>query len=58
MKDATYNFWADIAGKIRRFFSTPCMKCFKGRVYHDRTEWTGRTWIEVYRCDKCGEEYV
>ena len=35
-----------------------CHKCNKGRVKHNRSEWTGNVWIEVYQCNKCKTEFI
>lgn len=45
----------------RRFLTTPCPNCPKGRISHSHTEpmsnkWT--IWIEVYQCDICGDKFV
>jgi predicted nucleic-acid-binding Zn-ribbon protein len=41
-----------------RFFHPTCEKCKDGKIYHNRSEQQNFTWIEVYKCDKCGEEFV
>lgn len=45
-------YWLD------RVLHPPCPKCGKGRIHHRCSEWTGKTWIEVYDCDRCGSEFV
>ena len=45
-------YWLD------RVLHPPCPKCGNGRIRHRRSEWTGKTWIEVYDCDRCGSEFV
>jgi len=45
-------YWLD------RVLHPACPKCGNGRIHHRRSEWTGRVWIEVYDCDRCGSEFV
>ena len=35
-----------------------CDKCTDGRVRHDHSEQINSTLIEVYKCDRCGEQFV
>ena len=35
-----------------------CDICSEGRVRHDHSEQIGNTWIEVYKCDRCGGQFV
>jgi len=57
-----------ISGVVLRFFSwvkrlwrmrlPKCTCCDDGRIKHFGTDWTGRIWIEVYKCDRCDKEFV
>lgn len=43
---------------LNNFLTSQCPRCELGRVSHDHTEPHEFTTIEVYRCDKCGTEFV
>lgn len=51
-----------IANVMVRFFSnlftSECPKCKVGRVRYIGDEWTGHTWISVYKCKNCKTEFV
>ena len=44
--------------KFIRNLRIKCDKCPEGRLKHDHSEPIGTTWIEVYECDRCGEQFV
>lgn len=35
-----------------------CCNCKSGRIKHDRTEWTGTIWVDVYECNQCKKEFI
>jgi len=43
---------------FRNLFTSECPKCKKGRVRYIGDDWTGHTWISVYECNKCKNEFV
>ena len=47
-----------VIGRLLRNLHIKCDKCADGRVKHDHSEQIGSTWIEVYKCDRCGEQFV
>ena len=35
-----------------------CPKCKGGSIKHIGSEWTGKTWIEIYECDNCKTWFI
>jgi hypothetical protein len=35
-----------------------CPECKDGFVKHIGSEWTGKTWIEVYECNNCHTKFI
>lgn len=51
-----------IGNVVVRFFknllTTKCHKCNNGRIHYIGDDWTGHTWIGLYKCDNCKTEFV
>ena len=49
--------WRWLKWQLNRLFPA-CPACPYGRIHYAGEDWTGRVWLSIYRCDKCGKEYV